>query len=502
MGPATVLGARVAQPIAAVAPGGNDPDAMGIAQQLVPLYVAAEGGAGASHDALDALHAGSSPPRRGSWFDNSDQSRTSSPQERGGAFVWLAAGGRGDDAGGEMSPSTTPVGGSSPSSAPSAAGCAAAAAVDAAGSATWRCDLTRNVGPSHSAADVRLPIGHSGAPLVDGIELVGESGSDVRTDDGGPDATVDHSAVNPETITSYSGDVNTEDAGRALGILVGMTPAAGDGDGDGDGSAASQSATPPMPTWREKALHISETKLFSFIIIMTTLYNVTILAADHHPQDETMDAICGFKLAGMGTRYFCSGYDIFDFALCLASIPEILAYFGAFDSSATRGGNALRAFRIMRVTRVFRVARVARLNRLREIMVTVLRSFRSVWWLSCLMMLFIFVFGVLGMHLFPRRLLHDGEVQRLNFVTFTDAILAEDDSMSNPEPDPGADLTRRRVAQELEAAPVLDAAYRDGAARALTLCTRHLCRFVVCATDDPDGDSRAVDQKEWETLHH
>ncbi|KAJ9464281.1 Voltage-dependent calcium channel type D subunit alpha-1 [Diplonema papillatum] len=145
---------------------------------------------------------------------------------------------------------------------------------------------------------------------------------------------------------------------------------------------------------------------FNRVLIGVTVINVLVLCVDHHGiSDDLNDNLllinfaCNIvfiaelfiKLWGLGGRvYFGDPFNCFDCLLVLVSIPE----------TVSGEGSALSAFRVFRIMRVLRLVR--RLRTLRSILSAILRSLSSASSLCLIMLLFTFVYTVLGLQLFTK----------------------------------------------------------------------------------------------------
>ena len=111
-----------------------------------------------------------------------------------------------------------------------------------------------------------------------------------------------------------------------------------------------------------------------------------------------LDALCvglyvveaGLKLAAYRWAYFRSGWNIFDFCItALALVPASILPVPA---------QAARLLRVFRVLRTFRL--VSACGRMRVIVEAVGRSLPGVMWTAALLLIIIYVFAVIGAHLF------------------------------------------------------------------------------------------------------
>lgn len=105
----------------------------------------------------------------------------------------------------------------------------------------------------------------------------------------------------------------------------------------------------------------------------------------------------GLKLLGQGIfKYMADKMNYLDGAVVLLSIFEMTVMSG--------GGGATSAFRTVRIFRTFRVLRVARLLRgmqsMQVIIGVLIKSMSSFMYLALLLLLFCFIYSLLGMQIF------------------------------------------------------------------------------------------------------
>ena len=100
------------------------------------------------------------------------------------------------------------------------------------------------------------------------------------------------------------------------------------------------------------------------------------------------------KLAGLGLKeYFADTFNRFDFVIVLVGVAELL-----FALGGGAGAGALRAFRLVRVLRAAKVFKSSRRARaFSEKLVLDVAAARD---LACVALVFVFVFAILGMHIF------------------------------------------------------------------------------------------------------
>ncbi|XP_077025003.1 voltage-dependent T-type calcium channel subunit alpha-1I [Tamandua tetradactyla] len=159
--------------------------------------------------------------------------------------------------------------------------------------------------------------------------------------------------------------------------------------------------------WREtraKLRGIVDSKYFNRGIMMAILVNTVSMGIEHHEQPEELTnvlEICNvvftsmfalemiLKLAAFGLfDYLHNPYNIFDSIIVIISIWEIVG-------QADGGLSVLRTFRLLRVLKLVRF-----LPALRRQLVVLVKTMDNVATFCMLLMLFIFIFSILGMHIF------------------------------------------------------------------------------------------------------
>ena len=122
------------------------------------------------------------------------------------------------------------------------------------------------------------------------------------------------------------------------------------------------------------------------------------------------------KLAGLGLKeYFADTFNWFDFVIVLVGVAELL-----FALGGGAGAGALRAFRLVRVLRAAKVFKSSRRARaFSEKLVLDVAAARD---LACVALVFVFVFAILGMHIFG------------GAAPFGGRLLKDFDDVSGPSP--------------------------------------------------------------------
>ncbi|XP_054616752.1 voltage-dependent T-type calcium channel subunit alpha-1I isoform X2 [Dunckerocampus dactyliophorus] len=155
---------------------------------------------------------------------------------------------------------------------------------------------------------------------------------------------------------------------------------------------------------RRKLWGIVESKYFSRGIMIAILINTISMGIEHHNQPEELTnvlEICNIVFTSMFTlemilkltafgffEYLRNPYNIFDGIIVIISVCEIIG-------QADGGLSVLRTFRLLRVIKLVRF-----MPALRRQLVVLMKTMDNVATFCMLLMLFIFIFSILGMHIF------------------------------------------------------------------------------------------------------
>ncbi|KAH3871517.1 hypothetical protein DPMN_034720 [Dreissena polymorpha] len=153
---------------------------------------------------------------------------------------------------------------------------------------------------------------------------------------------------------------------------------------------------------------IVEHKLFRKSILISILINTLSMGIEHHNQPEeltraleisnlvfaTMFAVeMVLKLLAYGIfGYIKDGFNVFDGAIVILSLVEIL------NQDGGSGLSVLRTFRLLRILKLVRF-----MPNLRKQLVVMLRTMDNVATFFALLLLFMFIFSVLGMNFFANK---------------------------------------------------------------------------------------------------
>uniref|UniRef100_A0A672RPF3 Calcium channel, voltage-dependent, T type, alpha 1H subunit a n=1 Tax=Sinocyclocheilus grahami TaxID=75366 RepID=A0A672RPF3_SINGR len=156
--------------------------------------------------------------------------------------------------------------------------------------------------------------------------------------------------------------------------------------------------------FRDRLIRIVDSKYFNRGIMIAILINTLSMGIEYHEQPEVLTNILEisnivftsmfvlemlFKMLAFGIfGYIKNPYNIFDGIIVVISVWEIIG-------QADGGLSVLRTFRLLRVLKLVRF-----LPALRRQLVVLMKTMDNVATFCMLLMLFIFTFSILGMHLF------------------------------------------------------------------------------------------------------
>lgn len=180
-----------------------------------------------------------------------------------------------------------------------------------------------------------------------------------------------------------------------------------------------------------------KSKFFDNFLTLAVFFNTTVLALDGSFQDQqTADLLALFNevftwifIAEMAIKllaltpmgYIRDKMNIFDGVIVVLSIVEMTILSG--DQ-----GKAVSAFRAVRIFRTFRVLRVTRLLRslafMQVIIGVISRTINSFIYIALLLMLFIFIYALLGMQMYGGKYVFRDNRLRPTFDSFHHAFLA------------------------------------------------------------------------------
>ena len=188
----------------------------------------------------------------------------------------------------------------------------------------------------------------------------------------------------------------------------------------------------PQSEWRQPFFFLAEFKWFDKFILLCILANTVNLAVQWYGQPDRVDGITqdiNYVFAGVfilevlikwiayGKRYFKDGWNIFDVVIVILTVLSIIL------SSTTNyqlGPQAtiIRSFRIARIFKLFK-----RNMSLRAIFQTFLVTLPAMANVGSLLLLFVFIYAILGVYLFAEVKENGLLTQTASFQTLGKAIL-------------------------------------------------------------------------------
>ena len=149
--------------------------------------------------------------------------------------------------------------------------------------------------------------------------------------------------------------------------------------------------------------------MFTVFITILIILNTVILSLDKYPADPELEKLSAtlndiftwcftvemvFKLIGLGPRdYLKDKLNIFDAAIVILSLVDI-----ALSTLNVDSGGDFTAGRLIRLFRIFKLARSW--TSFRQILTKIIVTMRDVSTFSVLLVIFAFIFTLLGMELF------------------------------------------------------------------------------------------------------
>jgi hypothetical protein len=181
-------------------------------------------------------------------------------------------------------------------------------------------------------------------------------------------------------------------------------------------------------------LKIVETKLFELFIMGCIISNTAVLALNWYQRPKSVEEILEIlnyiftaiftleaivRISGLGVKkYFKDGWNIFDFIILIGSYISILIELFTSLSVGVQT-TILRAFRISRILRL--VKRAKSLNIIFETFLITIPALANI---GSLLLLFLYLYSVIGMSLFAPVKLQEELNEHTNFKTFYSSFLA------------------------------------------------------------------------------
>jgi hypothetical protein len=135
---------------------------------------------------------------------------------------------------------------------------------------------------------------------------------------------------------------------------------------------------------------------------------------------ELLIKIFAYEIKG----FFKSFMNIFDTAIVIVSLVEIsLSISSGEGISSSQKMAAFKALRVLRMFRVLRVTRILRSMKFMKVIVAVIvETAEQYTYVAIILLLFIFIYALLGMQIYAGKLIYEDRLPRLNFDTFIPAF--------------------------------------------------------------------------------
>jgi hypothetical protein len=159
---------------------------------------------------------------------------------------------------------------------------------------------------------------------------------------------------------------------------------------------------------------LSESRYFSSLISLSIVGNTIVLALDRYPITDAELAVHELanqvftgiffiemvvKMIGFGFQaYFSDLFNMFDCFIVIVSLVDFIFTIAGFGSS---GGGAIGAMRAFRLLRIFKLAKSWK--KFQSLLVTIAHTMASMAPFTVIMLIFIFIYTLLGMELFAKK---------------------------------------------------------------------------------------------------
>ncbi|KAG2495837.1 hypothetical protein HYH03_006076 [Edaphochlamys debaryana] len=189
---------------------------------------------------------------------------------------------------------------------------------------------------------------------------------------------------------------------------------------------------PPEHPFRRRVHRVIASKQAEWFIMGVILANIVFMALVHYDMSETWQAVMSYsnlaftiiftieatlKLIGFGPlTYFQDWWNAFDFFVTLVSIASVV-----LDFASTQNLAFMPVLRVLRVVRVLRLIRGAK--GMRKLLRTLFYSLPALANVGGVMLLFFFIFAVIGVSLFADIKYGEALNRHANFNTFPNAML-------------------------------------------------------------------------------
>jgi hypothetical protein len=173
-------------------------------------------------------------------------------------------------------------------------------------------------------------------------------------------------------------------------------------------------------------------------LMVFVLLNTIILTLDGIVDDNTNKFLTNFNtyftliflvayllsLWGYGWSFLKSYFNIFDGAVIVVSMVELVIN---FSEDNVTGGSAVSAFRALRILRIFKVLRLTRILRslkfILVIITVITETVEQYLYVAIMLLLFLLIYALLGMQIYGGKLPPQNIIPRANYDTFISSFL-------------------------------------------------------------------------------
>ena len=172
----------------------------------------------------------------------------------------------------------------------------------------------------------------------------------------------------------------------------------------------------PTHPFRSKVHELVHSTLFEGAIFVVIVVNIALMACDYYGIEDDIEihaayhsamativriyyAECVLKIVGMGKQYFLDMWCQLDsFLVVVALLDEFASAFLAALIGGQGGSELLRLLRVLRILRILRLLKGA--VELKKLILTIMLCVAPLVNVSALLLLTVFIYAVLGVHLF------------------------------------------------------------------------------------------------------
>lgn len=173
--------------------------------------------------------------------------------------------------------------------------------------------------------------------------------------------------------------------------------------------------TKPKTPWRFKLYVVFFSKYFDALMMLCIVLNTFTMGMVYDGMPESYKAVIDginkfftvlfileavFKLLSVGTKYFYSDWNKFDFLVALISLADLVMSDLLNLQSFRIYPQIARVIKILRVTRLFKLMKSKRLEGFNKIIRTLVFAFPALFNVLTLLLLIYFIFAILGVFIF------------------------------------------------------------------------------------------------------